>query len=184
MRGYFGIGVEGVSKAMNLGSLFRSAHAFGAGFVFTIAAAYDRSEGTHADTSDATRNMPYYDFPDLTAFRLPKDCALVAVELINDAIELPSFRHPHAAAYVLGAERASVSPALLELCDHAIKIPTRFCVNLGVAGAIVMYDRLLSMGRFAERPIVAGGPLQAVAPHLHGAPLWQRKRRRRQTSGA
>ncbi|MEX2009990.1 MAG: TrmH family RNA methyltransferase, partial [Dongiaceae bacterium] len=29
MRGYFGIGVEGISKPMNLGNLMRSAHAFG-----------------------------------------------------------------------------------------------------------------------------------------------------------
>ena len=41
MRGYFGIGVEGVSKPMNLGSLLRSAHAFGASFAFTIGAAFD-----------------------------------------------------------------------------------------------------------------------------------------------
>ncbi len=37
MRGYFGIGAEGISKAMNVGSLFRSAHAFGASFMFTVA---------------------------------------------------------------------------------------------------------------------------------------------------
>ena len=36
MRGYFGIGVEGISKAMNLGNLMRSAHAFGASFFFTV----------------------------------------------------------------------------------------------------------------------------------------------------
>ena len=42
MRGYFAIGVEGISKAMNVGSLFRTAHAFGAGFVFTVAATYER----------------------------------------------------------------------------------------------------------------------------------------------
>ena len=36
MRGYFGIGVEGISKTMNVGNLFRTAHAFGASFVFTI----------------------------------------------------------------------------------------------------------------------------------------------------
>ena len=40
MRGYFGIGVEGVSKAMNAGNLYRSANAFGASFVFTVAAVY------------------------------------------------------------------------------------------------------------------------------------------------
>ena len=38
MRGYFGIGIEGVSKPMNLGSLLRTAHAFNASFVFTIGA--------------------------------------------------------------------------------------------------------------------------------------------------
>ena len=30
MRGYFAIGVEGIGKEMNVGNLFRSAHAFGA----------------------------------------------------------------------------------------------------------------------------------------------------------
>lgn len=179
MRGYFAIGVEGVSKAMNLGSLLRSAHAFGASFVFTIAGAYDRDNGGLADTSDATQNVPYYEFADIKSVVLPIDCKLVAVELIEGAIELPSFRHPHAAAYVLGAERSNVTPALLELCDFTIKIPTRFCVNLGIAGAIVMYDRMLGMGRFAERPVAAGGPIKPVSPHIQGAPLWQRKQGRR-----
>ena len=35
-RGYFSIGVENISKPMNLGNLIRSAHAFGANSVFTI----------------------------------------------------------------------------------------------------------------------------------------------------
>jgi len=38
MRGYFGIGVEGLSKRYNAGELFRAAHAFGAGFIFTAGA--------------------------------------------------------------------------------------------------------------------------------------------------
>jgi tRNA G18 (ribose-2'-O)-methylase SpoU len=37
-RGYFTIGIEGASKAVNFGNLLRSAHAFGASFVFTIGA--------------------------------------------------------------------------------------------------------------------------------------------------
>ncbi|MBM3599534.1 MAG: RNA methyltransferase [Alphaproteobacteria bacterium] len=184
MRGYFGIGVQGISKAMNLGSVFRTAHAFGASFVFTIGAAYDRSEGVYADTSDATQNMPYYEWPDLKSLVLPADCALVGVELIDGAALLPSFRHPRAAAYVLGAERSSLSPELLELCDHTIKIPTRFSVNLAIAGAIVMYDRLLSTGRFAERPVSPGGSSELPPPHMHGPPVWQRKERRRRRSKA
>ena len=58
MRGYFGIGVEGVSKAMNVGALMRSAHAFGANFVFTVAETYRTADLNRADTSEAAANMP------------------------------------------------------------------------------------------------------------------------------
>ena len=69
MKGYFGIGVEGVSKAMNVGTLFRTAHAFGASFVFTLRAQYNRREGAHTDTSDTPRSVPTYNFADLEACR-------------------------------------------------------------------------------------------------------------------
>jgi tRNA G18 (ribose-2'-O)-methylase SpoU len=170
MRGYFGIGVEGISKPMNLGSLMRTAHAFGASFVFTIGAAYARLEGRHADTSDASANVPLYEFKSLAEFRLPERCALVGVELLDDAIELPSFRHPRACAYVLGAERGSLSPDLVAHCDHVVKIPTKFCVNVALAGGLVMYDRVLSLGGYAARPQRAGGPTPSLDHHVFGRP--------------
>src|SRR5690606_9934183 len=145
MRGYFAIGAEGISKAMNVGALVRTTHAFGGSFFFTIAAPYNRREAALSDTSKGAQSLPVFDFPDVRSLRLPRDCVLVGVELTPDAVDLPSFRHPRAAAYVLGPERGSLSPELTALCDHVVKIPTRFCVNVGLAGAIVMYDRLLSM---------------------------------------
>ena len=172
-RGYFGIGVEGVSKQANVGSLFRSAHAFGASFVFTVAADYTRKTGGLADTSDAIGQVPFYAFPDLASVALPRGCKLVGVELVDDAIELPSFRHPPQAAYVLGRERGSLTPEMLAQCDFVIKIPTRFCVNLGIAGAIVMYDRLQSLGRFAPRPVRSGGPTEDLPEHVHGSPVFR-----------
>lgn len=178
MRGYFGIGVEGISKPMNLGSLFRTAHAFGASFVFTIAAAYDRSQGALADTSDTPGNLPFHEFENIAALRLPRDCVLVGIELVDDAVEMPSFRHPRAAAYVLGAERGSMSPELLALCEHVVKIPTKFSVNLALAGAITMYDRLISTGRFPGRPVTPGGPPLALPAHEFGPPRFRRARPR------
>lgn len=169
-RGYFGIGVEGISKPMNVGTLMRTAHAFGASFVFTIAADYARREMKHADTSDARGNLPFYAFPDLQSFMLPEGCRLVGVELTDDARQLPSFRHPRNAAYVLGPERSSLSPELMARCEFVVKIPMAFCVNLGIAGAIVMYDRMISLGRFAERPVTPGGEPIPLAPHVQGAP--------------
>lgn len=168
MRGYFGIGVEGINKPFNVGNLFRSAHAFGASFVFTLAATYKRSEGTLADTSDSLANLPFYAFPSVEALLLPKGCALVGVELMDEAVELPSFTHPRCAAYILGPEKASLSPALTARCDHIIKIPTKFCLNVGIAGVVVMYDRMLNMGRFAPRPVMAGGPRARPKPLQRG----------------
>jgi len=175
MRGYFAIGVEGISKAMNVGSLFRSAHAFGASFVFTVAAVYARGEGGKSDTSDAPGHVPFYSFPDIPAMILPKDCSLVGVELTDDAVDLPSFHHPPQAAYVMGPERGSLSPEMTDQCDFVIKIPTQFCVNVGIAGAIVMYDRTLSMGRFQRRPERPGGPTEALPEPVFGDPVIRNK---------
>ena len=179
MKGYFGIGVMGVSKAMNVGTLFRTAHAFGASFVFTVNAQYNRREGGHSDTSDTPLSVPTHHFKDLQDFRLPVGCRLVGIEITEDAIELPSFRHPRQAAYILGAEREGLPADLLERCDHIIKIPMRFSVNLGIAGALVLYDRLISLGRHAPRPVAEGGPTEPVPVPVFGDPIYKRKHRKR-----
>lgn len=173
MRGYFGIGVEGISKSFNVGNLFRSAHAFGASFVFTVAAAYKRRDGKQADTSDAVSNLPFYSFTTVAEMQLPRGCALVGVEFLEDAVELPSFHHPRQVAYIMGPERNSLSPQMLAKCDHVIRIPTKFCLNVGIAGVIVMYDRLLTHGKYAPRPLMPGGPAANAAdlpPDIFRAP--------------
>lgn len=176
MRGYFGIGVERISKAMNLGNLLRSAHAFGASFFFTVAADISERSMRHADTSDAPDHLPVYRFDGVGALTLPRRCQLVGVELTDEAEELPSFWHPPAAAYVLGPEKGSLSPEMLARCDKVVKIPMKFCVNVGTAGAIVMYDRLLARGRFDRR---ATGSLARPEPrpaHVHGPQIVRSRR--------
>ncbi|MET1026841.1 MAG: TrmH family RNA methyltransferase [Dongiaceae bacterium] len=175
-RGYFGIGVEGISKPMNLGAILRTAHAFHASFAFTIKAEIDVDLILQSDTSIAINNMPVHIHQKFSDFTLPLGCRLVGVEITEDAVDLPSFTHPPAAAYVLGAEQDSLSPALVERCDFVVKIPTRFCVNVSVAAALVMYDRMISLGRFAERPVRVGGPIAAAPQHRHGLPKWKKKR--------
>lgn len=170
MKGYFGIGVEGLSKQQNLGALMRTAHAFGAQFLFTVGANYSRRLGRQSDTSSATDTVPLYEFEGLDDMRLPDGCQLVGIELTDDAIELPSFRHPTRAAYVLGPERSSLTPEMTARCAYVVKIPTRFCINVGLAGALVMYDRMISLGRFADRPVRAGAPTETLQPHVHGGP--------------
>ena len=179
MRGYFGIGVEGISKPMNLGAVTRTAHAFGASFVFTVAPAAPMREINLTDTSRAATNMPFYQFADADDLMLPKGCSLIGVEITEDAIELPSFHHPRCAAYVLGPERGILSEGMLSRCDYTVKIPMKFSINVGLAGALVMYDRLTSMGRFAPRPQRPGGPIEPKPVPSFGAPAWVKKEKRR-----
>ncbi|MEQ9448784.1 MAG: TrmH family RNA methyltransferase, partial [Rhodospirillaceae bacterium] len=111
-------------------------------------------------------------FPSLCELLLPKGCSLVGVELLDDAIELPSFNHPRCAAYVLGPELGSLSPALTAKCDYILRIPTRFCLNVGMAGVVVMYDRLIATRRFPARPVMPGGPDAKVLERFRApAPL-------------
>lgn len=178
-RGFFGIGVERISKPMSLGSLLRTAHAFGASFVFTVDAACPAAAVQRSDTADTPQGVPMYGFADPAALTLPRGCVLIGVERLDAAVELPSFRHPHRAAYVLGPERGSLSPELLARCEFVVRIPTRFGINVGLAGALVMYDRLLSLGRFARRPLLPGGPAEPLPEHRFGQPVRRRRGRRR-----
>lgn len=166
-RGYFGIGAERISKALNLGNLMRSAHGFGASFTFTIGATYQALEA-RADTSKGAQHLPHYNWAEVGELVLPAGCRLVGIELLDEAIDLPSFHHPLRAAYVLGPERGALSAELIARCDYVVRIPTSFCVNLAMAGAIVMYDRVRSLGRFQPRPIGEGGASERArhAPRL------------------
>lgn len=175
MRGYFGVGIDGVSKAMNLGNLSRIANAFDASFFFTVNANFKFADA-QSDTSRAQQSLPYYRFDTIDEFRLPTGCALVAVEITEEAVELPRFRHPLRAAYVFGAERLSISSEVLKRADHVVKIPMKFSINVGMAGAIVLYDRLISLGGYPPRPVMPGGKQDLPPPHQWGAPLVRDKR--------
>jgi tRNA G18 (ribose-2'-O)-methylase SpoU len=169
MRGYFGVGVDGISKAMNLGNLMRISHAFGASFFFTIDVRVKLADA-QSDTSRSHGQVPFYSFSNAAELRLPRGCDLVGIEITEDAVELPRFRHPTRAAYIFGGERSSLSSGVLARCSHVVKIPTRFSINVGMAGAIVLYDRLISMAGYA-RPLAPGRAAEVPPRHVWGAPL-------------
>ena len=174
MRGYFGIGSERISKAMNLGAVLRTAHAFDASFAFTVNAHHSTYDVNRADTSKSDAHLPLYEWESPAEIRLPKGCVLVGVELDDRAVELPSFRHPLNAAYILGPEKGSLSAEAMARCAHLVKIPTRFCVNLSSAAAIVMYDRAITTGDFGARKMTAGAGADEPPPLKEWRKLQQR----------
>ncbi len=184
MRGYFGIGIDGVSKEGNMGNLIRTAHAFGASFAFVVnpkrvAHTGEAVTADFADTSKTPTQIPFYTYDSPDAVEVPHGCQLVGIELCDAAVDLPSFRHPTRAIYVLGSERKSLSEEMMARCDHIIKIPTKFSLNVATAGAIVMYDRLRVLGRYAERPVMAGQEPIARPAHVHGGMFSRLERRAR-----
>ena len=155
-RGYFAIGAERISKALNLGNLMRSAHGFGASFTFTIGATYHALEA-RADTSKGAHHLPHYNWASVDELVLPARLPPRGRGAARGGYRPAELPPPAAAAYVLGPERGTLSPELIARCDYLVRIPTSFCINLAMAGAIVMYDRLRSLGRFPPRPLVEGG---------------------------
>ena len=56
--------------------------------------------------------------------------------------ELKTFTHPERAIYILGQEDGDLPDSLCMLFP-TIRIPTIYCLNVCVAGSIVMYDRII-----------------------------------------
>lgn len=140
MRGFCAIGIERSKTPVNVGTLWRSAGLMGASFIFTIGRRYPHQA---ADTLKAWRHIPYFEFAstDDLIEHLPYSCPLVGVEQDPRARLLPGFRHPERACYVLGAEDHGLTGRTLERCHHLIEIPADRCLNVAVAGSIVLYDR-------------------------------------------
>jgi tRNA G18 (ribose-2'-O)-methylase SpoU len=140
-RGYCAIGIQGGKSPENAGTLWRSAHALGAAFIFTVGHRYPKQP---SDTSKAWRHIPLLEFDDSDEFveRLPHECELVAVECgWGSPKTLPEFRHPERAVYVLGAEDHGVAQVLLNRADRLVEIPATLSLNVATAGSIVLYDR-------------------------------------------
>lgn len=149
MRGFYGIGIESGKTPDNVGTLWRSAHALGAAFIFTLGARYPaRFQAT--DTTRAARHIPLHEYDDAMHWQsaLPRDCEIVAIECgKGDASPLAAFAHPERAVYVLGAEDRGLSAAVLNRADHLVILPGAYCLNVAVAGSIAMYDRLAKAAR-------------------------------------
>ena len=140
MRGYFGIGVQNLKTEINLGTLFRSAYCMGASFVFVIGRRYKKQS---SDTTCSYRHIPLFQYESSEHFlkSIPYDCPLIGVELTDTSENIYSFVHPERAVYCLGAEDGSLT--FLNRCVRVIQIPSKHCLNVAVAGSIVMYDRNL-----------------------------------------
>jgi len=150
-RGYFGVGVWHAKNAENIGTLWRSAHNFGAAFIFTVGRRYKQQA---SDTTKAWRHVPLLHFEDIEALiaGLPFSCRLVGIELDDRAKPLAAYHHPERAVYLLGAEDHGLSEEMRRRCHDLIVIEgAERCLNVAVAGSLVMYQRACGLAQLDGR---------------------------------
>ena len=154
-RGFFMIGVIGPRNTLNIGTLIRSSHVFGATAVFAIGAAFPvENEAAHG----FDRHLPVFHFegPDQFDHAMPANAEYVVIEMHEDACDLRTFVHPERAIYILGSEYMGVPAEYLTLRRRTkiVQVPARekVSLNVAIAGSIVMADRVMKEeGRQARR---------------------------------
>jgi len=141
VRGHFGIGIYHSEYVVNVGTLWRSAHVLGANYLFTIGKRWPHQA---SDTTKAWKHIPLFEFLTFEDFRehLPYGTRIVAVELDDAALPIANYCHPERCAYLLGAEDHGIPADVLSRCDEIVQLPGAYCLNVAVAGSLVMYDRL------------------------------------------
>lgn len=135
------MGVVHGKTEMNVGSLWRSAQALGAAFIFTVGRRYKPQA---SDTGKSWRHIPLINFQSLDYMKsvLPRECLLVGVEILDKATPLEKFSHPRSACYLLGAEDHGLTKKALDMCHEVVRIGQDVNINVACAGTVVMYDRL------------------------------------------
>lgn len=137
-RGYTGIGIYKSKFKTNIGTLVRSARAFGADFCFTIGKRY-RGEVSSVGHDD---HIPIFHFSEYEEMLRcsPDNCKVIGIEISGDSTSLEHFSHPERAVYLLGAEDEGIPQRIMDRID-IVSIPTDWCLNVSTAGSIALYDR-------------------------------------------
>lgn len=144
MRGYAAIGLVRPKTPENVGSILRAAWCYSAAMV---AIQGDRTPiRTSTDTPKAWRHIPVLRGDDLKAL-IPYDAVPVAVDLVEGAEDLVTFKHPQRAFYIFGPEDGTLGHAVTDWCVHKVMVPTRDCMNLAASVNVVLYDRLAKQSR-------------------------------------
>ena len=133
------IGLVRPKDKWNLGGVLRAAHCYNAKYV-----AIENLRAhikCYQDTTKAYRHIPVTRGDDLFEM-VPYGAVPVAVDLVEGAVDLPSFEHPERSFYIFGPEDGTLGSSITDRCPHKVMVPTQFCMNLAATVNVVLYDRL------------------------------------------
>lgn len=125
-----------VADPGNVGTLLRSADAFGAGAALSRSCADPTSPKALRASMGALFRVPLSDFDEAGGRRI----ALVP----HGGVPLPEVDLSGDVAFVLGAEREGLPASVLERCDVLASIPQigdAESLNVAMAGTVALYER-------------------------------------------
>ncbi|KAL6293289.1 hypothetical protein ACE6H2_001431 [Prunus campanulata] len=135
--------VHNIAKRHNVGTLARSATAFGVAELILVGRREFNAFGSHGSTSHL-RFRHFHSLQDARLFLKERDCDICGVEITDDA--LPVNHHPFtkSTAFLLGNEGTGLSAKELEICDFFVYIPQygggTASLNVTVAASIVLHQ--------------------------------------------
>ena len=130
-----GLALWHVADPGNVGTLIRTADAFGAVVALSTGCADPTSSKALRASAGAIFRVPLLEFDDAPAPRI----GLVA----RAGTPLTELELPERVTFVLGAEREGVPEDVVEQCDVLATIPTRESaesLNVAIAGAVALYE--------------------------------------------
>ncbi len=143
MRGFSAVGLYYPQHPENIGSVLRASDCFESAFVAIGGTKYKRCS---TDTYNTYKHKPLLQVENLKDV-IPFNCIPVAVDLLDDAVNIHEYEHPERAFYIFGPEYSTLDKNVLEYCKDKIYIPTKGCLNLAMAVNIVLYDRNMKLKR-------------------------------------
>ncbi len=150
------VAIENLERDFNMGTIVRSANAFGVRTIHVVGRRQWNKRGAMA--TDKYLQLEYFTLVDEFIDEMHRrGRTVVAIDNVADAKMLSQTALPQNAVLVFGAEGPGISPELLEKADHIVAIEqlgsTR-SVNVGVAAGIVMYEWLRMYHLQDEKPVV------------------------------
>ncbi|KAH6768561.1 tRNA/rRNA methyltransferase family protein [Perilla frutescens var. frutescens] len=145
--------VHNIAKRHNVGTLARSATAFGVAELILVGRRDFNAFGSHGSTSHV-RFRHFHTLSLARTFLKEKDCDICGVEITDNAMPVNAHPFRKSTAFLVGNEGTGLSPKECEICDFFVYIPQygggTASLNVTVAASIVLQHFAVWAG-FSER---------------------------------
>lgn len=148
------IAIENLERDFNMGTIVRSANAFGVRHVHVVGRRQWNKRG--AMMTDKYLHVHYYETSDGFFVAMKKQGKeLIAIENNVASTPLRSIKLPQNAVLIFGSEGAGISEELISKVDkivHIEQLGSTRSLNVGVAAGIAMYEWLRQSVADSHRP--------------------------------